>query len=124
MTVGECMTYDEIKADVEAGGDWREVFSFANIVSAAVSGSAVSCTPFTFADVVTINGAARGENDGAPWIAYGRLVDGRAFFISAGCDYTGWDCQASGGARVADVLAVIKQFGMGDEDRHRLGVVL
>ena len=48
-----------------------------------------------------------GENDGAEWIAIVKLVpetslhkniteNGPFAIIVAGCDYTGWDCQASG----------------------------
>lgn len=46
--------------------------------------------------VVEVIASAYGENDEEDWIALVRLGDGRFCKMSAGCDYTGWDCQASG----------------------------
>jgi len=80
----------------------------------------VSLARFTQADVAELLGADEGENDGANWVVYGRLKDGRYFFISAGCDYTGWDCQQHGDSCVAETLDDIITFGMGDGDRDRL----
>lgn len=42
-------------------------------------------------DVASIIAMEEGENDGANWIMIGKLKDGRYFWLSAGCDYTGWD---------------------------------
>jgi hypothetical protein len=55
-------------------------------------------------------------------LAIGKLKDGRWFSLSAGCDTTGWDCQAWGDASVATSLDNIVRFGLDDRDRERLGV--
>jgi hypothetical protein len=51
-------------------------------------------------------------------------VDGRWFHIEAGCDYTGWDCQAGGAATVAKTKANIIRYGCTDEDRKILNLEL
>ena len=88
---------------------WREAFHFAD---------------FEITDVAEVYGRADGENDGENWIIYGRLKDDRFFFLSAGCDYTGWDCQASGYFDTSDSLEELVRTGMGDYDRERLEIVL
>lgn len=77
-------------------------------------------SPFTRADVKKVIAADDGENDGPPWIALMCLKDGRFAFLSAGCDYTGWDCQAGGSVVVGDDLKHLIKFGLAEEDRRRL----
>jgi hypothetical protein len=50
---------------------------------------------------------------------YGRLKDGRWFLLAAGCDYTGWDCQAGGVAKIADSREELEQYGITDEQKAR-----
>ena len=45
---------------------------------------------FTSKDVAETLASGQGANDENPWWAVGRLFDGRFFYISAWCDYTGW----------------------------------
>ena len=71
--------------------DWQEVFK----PEYATPSVPVPCAPvpigtFTRDDVAELYGQVDGDNDGPTWIAYGKLADGRYFFIEAGCDYTGW----------------------------------
>jgi len=73
-------------------------------------------------DVAEVLCASEGENDGANWLALLRLKDGRFVFLSAGCDYTGWDCQASGRSTVAKDKKRLIQLGMDADDRSRLGL--
>jgi hypothetical protein len=91
-------------------------------VSAAV-GSTVSPDPFQRIDVAEVLGTSDGENDGANWVGVFRLKDGRFAFLSAGCDYTGWDCQSSGYAVVSHDLSHLIRFGLGEEDRVRLNLL-
>jgi hypothetical protein len=87
-----------------AGSDWQEAFAFAGEPGAYnsdpknVPGDApprdppvVDLSPFSRWDVEEVYSADDGENDGPNWVCYGRLQDGRYFFVDAGCDYTGWD---------------------------------
>lgn len=70
------------------------------------------------ADVIA---AKEGENDGANWLAVFRLENGRYAYLSAGCDYTGWDCSASGTLDYADTLQELCRLYMGEDERQRLG---
>ena len=37
-----------------------------------------------------------GENEGEPWVMFGKLKDGSCFHFTASCDYTGFECQGGG----------------------------
>ncbi len=113
--------------------DWKEAFAYAGPepdtcnngspdVRPTLPGSPVPLTHFTRIDVVKIIAQSEGEGDGPPWVIYGKLRDGRWFYLEAGCDYTGWDCQAGGSATVGKSRKEIERFGMTDEGRSRLGV--
>lgn len=122
-----------IPSEIE-GYDWEHAFqccgptegdSYAhNIpsVSAAIDKAHVSTEPFQRADVDEVIASEEGENDGQNWIGVFKLRDGRFAFLSAGCDYTGWDCQSGGHAIVDDDLDHLIQFGLGEDDRARLGL--
>lgn len=45
----------------------------------------------TRSSVKSIVGIQQGEQDERNWILLAELNDGRYLFVSAGCDYTGWD---------------------------------
>jgi len=82
-------------------------------------GSECSLEPVLVENIVEVIQAIEGENDGADWIAVVRLKDGRYAFVQAGCDYTGWDCQAGGQVWVSDSLENLWQFGVTNEARDR-----
>ena len=121
-------------AAILEGYDWEETFAYAGkrvSLQGATSppdgvppGSSVSEEPFDREDVSTIFHIEEGEHDGPEWIVSGLLTDGRHFFLAAGCDYTGWDCQAGGRAWVANTREEIERFGMDDRTRERFGIVL
>ena len=87
--------------------DWIEAFEYAD---------------FSIQDVDEVIYMEEGENDGASWIMFGKLDDGMFFFLTAGCDYTGWDCQAGGSSYVSRDKNKIIYNGMGVEDRRRFGL--
>ena len=60
--------------------------------------------------------------DEAAWLAVVKMVDGRYAFIEASCDYTGWDCQASGSISYAVSVEELCRFSMDDHQRRRLGL--
>jgi len=90
--------------------DWEQAFTYA--------------TGFTREDVKSIAGMDEGENDEEPWIIYGKLKNGEWFYLTAGCDYTGWDCQAAGDSATDTTKGRIERFALTDQDRRRLGVVI
>ena len=55
-------------------------------------------------------------------MCYGQLNDGRWFYLEAGCDYTGWDCQAGGSVTIARTKEECENFAMTDESRSRMNV--
>lgn len=70
--------------------DWEQVFKYAE-PNDDISKLYQDLKKFTREDVVEILGSDYGSNDGPDWVIAGKLADGRYFFLSAGCDYTGWD---------------------------------
>lgn len=100
--------------------DWTHAFD------EALSGGASRCEGFDgsaamdVADVATIHRWSEGENDGPPWLAVGELRDGRWFYLEASCDYTGWDCRASGRVIVGADEEQVKRMGCDNEARERL----
>lgn len=102
------------------GYDWREAFEYAKEPDPCPPGSDINVSGFGLADVVEVIAKSEGENDGPNWLCFGRLRDGRYFLLSAGCDYTGWDCQAGGSADVGATAEDVIRFGFGDGARDRL----
>lgn len=60
--------------------------------------------PGPISHVAEVLHAAEGLNDESDWLAVGRWDDGKFFVMSAGCDYTGWDCRAGGTIEFHDTL--------------------
>jgi hypothetical protein len=110
--------------------DWKYAFAYAGEpdeygspdLREAIPNSGVSLEPFTREDVVKIIGISEGENDGADWLCAGKLKDSRWFFLSAGCDYTGWDCLAGGQAIIAKTKRKLLQFGVSKEEKTRMNL--
>lgn len=98
-------TIEEMKQDY----DWKEAFGFA---------------PFDMDEVATIISSDEGYNDGDSWVCVGQLKDGRYFFLTAWCDYTGWDCQASGDCSFALDLEALTRWNLGQADRKRLNMLI
>jgi len=69
--------------------DWKEAMTYAK---------------FTFQDVGEIIIAEEGENDERDWKLIVRLKSGKWGWLSAGCDYSGWDCQAGGDSGIVDTI--------------------
>lgn len=99
--------------------DWEQAFEYADAVPIV----GATCAPgrFTREDVAEILAIEDGVHDEESWIGLFRLNDGRFAYLEAGCDYTGWDCQASGSAQVADTMEQLVRFGVGQDSRRRFG---
>jgi hypothetical protein len=91
------------------GYDWDEAFKYAD---------------FDREDVAEVLATEDGENDSDNWVGVFLLKDGRYAYLTAGCDYTGWDCQASGNSETRATLAEIIRECMTDDDRRRLNMPL
>jgi hypothetical protein len=87
---------------------WWEAFGYAD--------------DFGIGDVAEVLRKEDGENDGPEWIGVFRLKDGRFAYVAAGCDYTGWDCQAGGTGKAFATIKDCVVMGLTDEYRRRLGV--
>lgn len=114
------MTKETTLGEMRDSFDWAHVLEYASPPD-RTEGFTGSVEGFTFDDVAEVIASADGSNDGPTWAAILRLNDGRFIFVEAGCDYTGWDCQASGVGWVAADLASLIQFGVPQEARDRLG---
>lgn len=99
--------------------DWPEAFEYA---SGAESVRGATMRSFTLDDVAEILGSVEGANDEADWLCVGRLNNGEFFVLSAGCDYTGWDCRAGGWCHVEPSLDELIQYGIPNRDRTRLDI--
>ena len=104
--------------------DWEEVFKYATPTRIVGAPDTLSTASFDREDVKQIIGMANGENDYESWLGVFELNDGRFVSISAGCDYSGWGCQEGGSSQVAVTETDIIRYGLTDEDRERLGLVL
>ena len=113
--------------------DWHQVFGYAGEPAESNSAGCLplpvanyrgSITPILRVDVAEILAMDEGEKDERTWMLACKLNDGRYLYIEAGCDYTGWDCQASGSAWVANDLQSLILFGLTNEARARLRMPL
>lgn len=112
---------EKMMMEWKGDADWRAAFVFAENVRVAKD-----CKPdaFSIDDVATVLHKCEGENDGQSWIMAGILNDGRYFFLSAWCDYTGWDCQAGGDSQVAGNEKDLYRYCMDEDARKRFGIKL
>jgi hypothetical protein len=110
-------------------GNWDEVFGEGSggncdaILPTICPGDTTPKHTFSREDVAEIHGQSEGENDGADWIMWGLLKDGRYFMVAAGCDYTGWDCQAGNWGLVASTREDLIAHCMTDDERERFGLL-
>lgn len=108
--------------------DWAEVFgegsggNTTRDIDVAPPGVDVSTSPVSRTDVAEVIAAVNGENDERDWIGVFRLNDGRFLVASGGCDYTGWDCQASNNLTVCASLDDAVKYGLDEARRALLGL--
>jgi len=88
--------------------DWEEAFSF------AADEGYVKVDPKT--DIKRVIASIDGDRDGPDWQAVVELKKGGFLWISSGCDYSGWECRASGSAMYAKTLK--KLFNPYNMPRH------
>jgi hypothetical protein len=103
---------------------WKEAFVYGSSVRSSPGTEGVGQSAIGIDDVTEVIAMQEGENDGPAWIMAGRVKDGRYFFLSAGCDYTGWDCQASGDVIFAASREDLIRFCLTNDDRERLSLSL
>lgn len=59
---------------------------------------------FYLKDVAYVLAACMGENDGPSYHWLCAMKDHTYAYVKGGCDYTGWDCQAGGSAKIFPTL--------------------
>ncbi len=118
------ITVDEMRKDY----NWRHAFYEAQFSTYGPdidwrSGHEKAPEEFALNHVVEVIHAVEGENDGPAWIAVCRMDDGRFCVMEAGCDYTGWDCQAGGSIAWYPTIAdATGPLALNDDQRRRLGL--
>jgi len=70
---------------------------------------------------------SEGENDGPNWIVLFSLKTPTEkghthVFLDAGCDYTGWDCQAGGAYEYTTLEYFLGPLGSTPEHKQRFGI--
>lgn len=91
--------------------DWEEAFRYAD--------------GFKQSEVETVLYAHAESDEGYGQIeihALFELGDGKFACLSAGCDTSGWDCQAGGEGTVHDSLDHAVTFGLTDDVRRMFGI--
>lgn len=96
------MTLEEFKSDY----DWRTIFmegayqepNMKGGVDKAGNPTTREVRAFVMSDITEVLAISEGANDVEEWLGLFRTIDGVYLFVAAGCDYTGWDCQASSSA--------------------------
>lgn len=96
-------------------GDWEEVFKYADKPKDCGVDDTVGSHGFSREDVSKIYHLHLGGNDYDNWWLLCGLKDGRYAYITAWCDYTGWECQAGGESYVSDSLEHLLKFIPEDE---------
>lgn len=72
-------------------------------------------------DVMEIIACEEGENEEKDWIGIFKMRDGKFLVLQAGCDATGWDCQAGGSYVAYDTLEeALSPLSLTQEFRERL----
>lgn len=61
---------------------------------------------FSFQDLERVIYTVDGDNDGPDWMGIFALKNGSFGVVHAGCDYTGWGCQESGGSDTYETEAI------------------
>jgi hypothetical protein len=104
--------------DFKADYDWRSAFHEAVYHSC---GSYDVIGPIE--NVTRVIHSIEGENDEADWLAIVEWSgpEGKFAVMSAGCDYTGWDCRAGGSIDFYESAAVALS-SLTPEQARRLGL--
>jgi hypothetical protein len=116
--IGKLPTLDELRADY----DWQHAFYEAASQIGDADGDGTSLERFAIDEVTAVLALSEGEGEGPSWLAIVKLggaAGTRYAYIEAGCDYTGWDCQASGQSTVSSVLERVVRYGCTDDARGR-----
>lgn len=96
------ITIEEMRDDY----DWTEAFG---------------CASVDPANIESVIASDEGQNDGESWIALFKMKNGTFCFLTAWCDYTGWDCQSGGDAYDNEDFRALLLNSVPEADRKRLG---
>jgi len=118
---------EQLSSDWKSEYNWVEAFGGQGTCNnpqdaKPVLGFTGSLAAFTPDDVAEVKHFREGENDERNWWMVCLLKDGRWALIDSGCDYTGWDCQSSVSATVADSYESLCRWGLGREMRELWGI--
>lgn len=108
-------TAEHVKDDC----DWQEAFKYAHEVSNPVTRETIKYEN-PIEEVAYVVAISEGSNDGPEWVGIFLMKDGKFLFLAAGCDYSGWGCQASGHAEWHNSLKTLWSCITVDDHRERL----
>lgn len=104
--------------DMREDYDWQQVFRYTDNPSNPLTREIIH-QAYQIDDIAEILATVDGENDGPDWVGAFLMKDGRYLLVRAGCDYTGWDCQAGGSAEWCSTAEELKAIAT-PEERERL----
>lgn len=110
--------------EMQEGYDWQHAFHEAMTSNCLPYSDEGEIGPVKFVNQVLA--CAPGENDGASWLAVVGWSGPEGLFavMRAGCDYTGWDCQASGKMEFYNTAEeALHPNTLTEEERLRLGII-
>lgn len=113
------MTQEELLNYIKEDYDWKEAFYFTKLEPALPNNECekLAIGNYSQNDVEYVYMLYNGCNDEENWIGIFRLKDSRLVALSAGCDYTGWDCQAGGKSVAATSLNELWYYGLDAKER-------
>ena len=100
---------------------WQHVIGLAHSSMRALGDDCTAQT-FTVQGVASVLASVAGQRGGCEWLALFLLNDGRFAMVKAGFDCAGGARMTAGATVFASHLAHLIRFGLGDEDRSRLGI--
>ena len=115
------MTLEQLKDDF----NWKNIYFFLLLenltggVDQAGNPTTRQVRAFQFDDIAQIVALSNGDNDGPSWLGLFETHDNCYLYVEAGCDYTGWDCQANASAEWHTDLEQAKAM-IPQENRKRL----
>jgi len=106
--------------EIKDSYNWQQAFEVSRSMPCANYNG--NSTGISVNDIVQVIASDEGAHDVENWLGVFRLLDGRCIFVTAWCDYTGWDCQSGGQIWVAEDLESLVQYAINTPDRTRLGL--
>lgn len=106
---------------VAHGGDY-DAMPDKSTAQWVVGESGPGLIPFGVDDVEEVLAFADGAKDEESWLMLGKTSGGLFFYMTAWCDYTGWDCQSGGSIYVSRSKERLLELSVTADEKLRMGL--